>query len=136
MVFSKVKFDYIRPPPYKRKVWHFKKAKVDLIVRSIQSYDWVRSFTGLGVDQQVSLFTNVLQNIFHNFVPHETITCKAKDPPWMTKVIKSSLRRKNRLYKKYISKGMTDFDKMNLDEQSILCDSLITESKERCFKSW
>ena len=77
----------------------------------------------------------MLQNIFHNFVPHETITCKAKDPPWMTKVIKSSLRRKNRLYKKYISKGMTDFDKKNLDEQSVLCDSLITESKERYVSS-
>ena len=44
VVFSKVKFDYVRPPPYKRKVWHFNKAKVDLIGRSVKKYDWVRSF--------------------------------------------------------------------------------------------
>ena len=128
-MFGKIKFDYIRPPPYQRKVWHFKKAKVDLILRSVRAYNWERSFRGLGVDQQVEILTDTLLNIFNNFIPNEIITCKSKDPPWMTKEIKSSLRRKNRLYKKYISRGMTEQDMSILDEYSLLCESLISESK-------
>ena len=81
--------------------------------------------------QIVNLFNSVLKDIFHHSIPHEIITCKAKDPPWMTKEIKTSLRRKNRLYKKYISKGMNETDRLILDKQSLLCDSLITESKNR-----
>ena len=131
IIFGKMKFDYFRPPPFKREVWHFEKAKIDLIQRSIKNYHWERSFCGLGVDQQVEVFSNILMNIFRNFIPHETITCKAKDPPWMNKEIKLSLRRKNRLYKKYISRGMTNADKAALERQNILCETLITDSKNR-----
>ena len=131
LVFGKIKFDYFRPPPYKREVWYFEKARIDLIKRSVQSFDWHKSFTGLEVDQQVDLLTNTLLNIFRNFIPHETITCKDKDPPWMSKEIKSSLRRKNRMYKKYVSRGMTDEDRLNFEEQHSRCETLITENRKR-----
>ena len=38
-------------------------------------------------------------NIFENFIPHETITCNDKDPPWMNKQIKTLIAEKNALYK-------------------------------------
>ena len=38
-------------------------------------------------------------NIFENFIPHETITCNDKDPPWMNKQIKTLITEKNALYK-------------------------------------
>ena len=91
---------YIRPPPYKREVWHFEEAGADLIKRSIESFNWEKSFADLEIDQQVDLLTSTLLNIFHNFIPHETVNCKDKNPPWITKKIKSSLQRKNRMYKK------------------------------------
>ena len=39
-------------------------------------------------------------NIFKNFIPHETITCNDKDPPWMNKQIKTLIAEKNTLYKR------------------------------------
>ena len=39
-------------------------------------------------------------NIFENFIPHETITCNDKDPPWMNKQIKTLIAEKNALYKR------------------------------------
>ena len=55
----------------------------------------------LNINDQVELFNNTLLNIFRNFIPHETIKCSSKDPPWMSKEIISALRPKNRVYKKY-----------------------------------
>ena len=133
IIFGKIKFDYFRPPPYLREVWHFEKANADLIKRSVSSFDWERSFAGIGVDQQVDLLTSTLLNICRNFIPHETISCKEKDPPWITDEMKKSLRRKNRLYKKYISRGRTDEDKTNFDLCNTQCESLITESKNRYY---
>ena len=118
---------------HKREVWHFEQARADLIKRSIESFNWEKSFADLEVDQQVDLLTSTLLNIFRNFIPHETVNCKDKNPPWMTKRIKSSLQRKNRMYKKYISRGMKADDKVKFEEQNTLCESLITESKSRYF---
>ena len=39
-------------------------------------------------------------NIFEHFIPHETITCNDKDPPWMNKQIKTLIAEKNALYKR------------------------------------
>ena len=103
MVYAKVSLKVFSPPSYKREIWHYNRAQVNLIKRSIQHFDWEAAFEGRRVEDQVELFNNTLLNIFRNFIPHETKKCSHKDPPWMNKEIKSALRRKNRLYKKYIS---------------------------------
>ena len=43
----------------------------------------------------------MIMNIYiynKNFIPHETITCTDKDPPWMSNQIKTLIGEKNRLY--------------------------------------
>ena len=72
-------------------------------------------------------------NIFRNFIPHETIKCSPKDPPWITKEIKIALRRKNRLYRKYISGGKKQEDEINLNNITDIVSKLITDSKETYF---
>ena len=39
-------------------------------------------------------------NIFENFIPHETIACNGKDPPWMNKQVKALIAEQNALYKR------------------------------------
>ena len=101
ITYAKTNFKIILPPSYKREVWHFNRAEINLIRRSISNFNWDKALDKLGTNDQVELFTNTLLNIFRNFIPHETIKSKAKDPPWMNGEIKSALRRKNRLYKKF-----------------------------------
>ena len=103
IVYAKISLKIYFPPPYKREVWHYKLARVDLIKRSIEGFNWTRAFRNQSVNEQVEILNNTLLNIFRNFIPHETIKCKSKDPPWLSKEIKIALRKKNRLYKKYIS---------------------------------
>ena len=55
----------------------------------------------------VSLFNNInlfiyltiIKNILSNYIPHETITCDDKDPPWFNKNIKQLVQEKNNAYK-------------------------------------
>ena len=48
------------------------------------------------------------------------------EPPWMSKEIKTSMRKKNRLYKKYVSNGCNADDMKSLNNQSIYCADLIS----------
>ena len=57
-------------------------------------FDWGKSLSNLDVDKQVSAFNKPIMNIFENFIPHETITCNDKDPPWMNKQIKALVAEK------------------------------------------
>ena len=42
-----------------------------------------------GTNWQVKTFTEILLNIMSNFIPNKTVTIKPKDPPWITKLIKT-----------------------------------------------
>ena len=75
----------------------------------------------LSINDQVELLENTLLNIFRNFIPHETIECNLKDPPWMNKKIISALKNKNRLYKKYISGGKKQEDETKLQADTVSC---------------
>ena len=42
----------------------------------------------MNVNGMVHLFNRTIKKILNNFIPHETITCGDRDPPW----INSSIR--------------------------------------------
>ena len=85
IVFAKFNLTNFYHPPYKRLVWHYQQANTDLIKQAIELFDWAKSLSNLDVNKQVSVFNETIKNIFENFIPHETITCNDKDPPWMNK---------------------------------------------------
>ena len=50
----------------------------------------------------VFLFNKTIKNIFSNFIPHETVNCDDRDPPWINKNIKQLIQEKNNTYRSYI----------------------------------
>ena len=48
--------------------------------------------SNLNVDEQVTVFNRTILNIMKDFIPHETIVCNDKDPPWLGKIIKSLIQ--------------------------------------------
>ena len=50
-------------------------------------------------------FTEIILSIIAENVPNRVITVNEKDLPWITKEIKTAIRRKHRIYNKYIKKG-------------------------------
>ena len=61
------------------------------INRAISLVDWENMFLPLDASEQAKLFNETLLNIFSNFIPRKTIKCKFKEPPWMSKEIKTTL---------------------------------------------
>ena len=134
IAYAKFDLKVYLPPPYKREVWTYDKAEVELIRRAITSFDWVNSFFNLGTSEQVDLFNTTLLNIFRNFIPHKYITCRYKVPPWITNEIKTALRKKNRLYKKYIKNGRNIEDLNTLNNFSTIYTELVSSSKKTYFE--
>ena len=95
------------PPAFKRKIWHYDRAQNSSIIASINQYDWVSQLGALAYDPnlQVKLLTDVLTNIFTNFIPNEERVVKPRDPPWMTKNITHSYRKYKKEYKRFIRNG-------------------------------
>ena len=54
-----------------------------------------RSFENNSVNEKVNIFNTIIKNILSNYIPHETITCDDRDPPWINKNIKQLILEKN-----------------------------------------
>ena len=102
IVYSKFDLKIFYPPPYERTVWHYQQADTELIKRSLESFDWKNAFSNCNPNEQVSVLTKTLLNIMSNFIPNETILVDDRDPPWITRKLKSMIQEKNLFYKKYL----------------------------------
>ena len=53
------------------------------------------------MNEKVSIFNNTINNVLSNFIPHETITCDHKKPPWFNKNIINLIKNKKISYKSH-----------------------------------
>jgi len=91
IIYAKINFKIHYPPPYERRIWHYNRANIEDIRKSIEKFNWERTFLNINVEKQVEIFNDVLINIFLNFIPNEKITIYDKDPPWISEKIKQKL---------------------------------------------
>ena len=99
IIHDEVNLSVPSPPPHKRKVWEYSKAKNE-IRTSLQKVDWESKFKNLTFDQMTKEFTIVVMEIIDRFIPNKTIKFHDKDPPWMTPEVKTAIKRKHRIYNK------------------------------------
>ena len=68
----------------------------------------------------VSVFNTTIKNIMANFIPHETIICDDRDPPWINNRIKQLIYERNSLYKVYrISNDPQIFEKLTFLQKKL-----------------
>ena len=66
------------------------------------NFPWLQHFnTNNDPNWQVKTFTETFLNIMSTFFPNEIKGFVPRDPPWMTKSLKTMPNRKNRLFKNY-----------------------------------
>ena len=75
--------------------------KKKVITRSIDEFSWGRCFANISVNNKVHKSNKTIKNM-SNYIPHETIICDDRDPPWINKDIKQLILDKNHAYKSYI----------------------------------
>ena len=87
------------------------------------------------INWQVKTFTDIFLNIMSNFIPNETKRFVPRDPPWITKPIKTLLNRKNRLYKNYKKHGYKIMDKERLDTFRMECQHAVETAELNYLKN-
>ena len=92
-----------------------------------------RCFANISVNNKVHMFNKTIKNIMSNYIPHETITCDDRDPPWINKDIKQLILDKNHAYKSYIrnDKSLQFFNQFQFLQTKL--SSLIEESKNQYY---
>ena len=133
IVFAKFNLSIFYPPSYERTVWYYERANTELIRRAIDQFESVRALSNVNVDEKVYFFTKTLLNIIQNFIPHETIICDDRDPPWINKEIKKLMLEKNLGFKSYYysNKSMFLFEKFKALQYQL--NISIEESKEKYY---
>ena len=53
------------------------------------------------MNEKVSILNNTINNVLSIFIPHETITCDHKKPPWFNKNIINLIKNKNIFYRSH-----------------------------------
>ena len=81
------------------------------------------------INWQVNTFTDIFLNIMTNFIPNESKRFVPRDPPWITKPLKTMLKRKNILFKNYKRHGYKEEDKFRLDNFRIECQQAVETAK-------
>ena len=61
-------------------------------------------FNNKYVHKWVSIFNEILMNVFSNFTPNKLVTLDDRDSPWMNDFVKSKIKWKNQLYKTHNEK--------------------------------
>ena len=68
-------------------------------------------------------------------MPNKTITCDNRNPPWMTTSLKSAIKRKHRVYNKYVKLGRKPNDWEYVRTIRNQTSSKITQAKDKYFSS-
>ena len=127
ITFAKFNLKIYYPPPYEREVWDYQKTNSENIRKAINEFLWERRFANSDVDEKVYLFNKTIKNIVCNYIPHETIVCNDRDPPW----INENINDKNHAYKSYRQNENNSPTFQNFQFLQSKLNSLIEESNHK-----
>ena len=132
IIYCKVNFRIPPPPSLYRKFWHFNRANLAAIKKSMTHFPWFEQLNlNMDIDWQVKTFTEIFLNIMSNYIPNETKRFVPRDPPWITKPIKTMLNRKNRLfeYKNYSFRNANTFLKrLEYSQTIVFCNISVSHA--------
>ena len=132
ITFCKLNFKIPPPPKFCRKIYHYSRAQQDLIIRAINSFSWETELNQFkNPTQQVFLLNKTILNIMRNFIPNEQKTIRPRDPPWLSREIKSRLRKHNKIYKKFKVNGFKEEEKILVDTSKLEINEMILNAKEK-----
>ena len=117
-------------------MWDYKVDDVLPIRESLMNIDWYLEFGDLKLNVMVNKFTEIILSIIAENVPNRVITVNEKDPPWITKKVKTAIRRKHRIHKsKYMKRASKQEDWEQVRIVMNQTSHLINDAKENYFKS-
>ena len=117
IVHGRLNFHTPSPPPYKRRIWDYNKAKIDEIPKKLTETNWHSLFHHLSPEEMSLVFTDTVLDIFSRNIPNKTVTCHDKDAAWITPQVKAAIKRNSRIYAKWNKRGRKPEERAKLDQQ-------------------
>ena len=128
-VSAKMNLNLPLPPPYAHEVWDYDKANMKNIKRSIKTCNWTKLFVNLPINERQELLSNMLINIFRNYIPNKKVKSKYDEALQVTKNIKFALHKRSRLTKRYYINNQVECDYNLLLNHSKNCREMIPSAK-------
>ena len=69
-------------------------------LESISTQDWSGVLDGRNIDEKVSCFQSVLDELMNRFFPLKTTTRRKSDPPWVNEALRRLSKKRRRVYDK------------------------------------
>ena len=130
IIYGKINILVPLPPTYVREVWDYEKANIEHIKKAISNFDWNKAFENLSVDEKADFLNKTLLNIFRNYIPNKKIKSNYRQPPWMTDIMKKSLKERCKLTKLFYKNGQRKVDHDKVLEKSEECTKQLVEAKK------
>ena len=90
LIFGKINAKVPVSPTCSREVWDYKNVNAEGIQKCIFLFNWKKAFENLSINLSTFL------NMFRNYIPNKIVKCSYRDPPWLTKLIKSKLKERSK----------------------------------------
>lgn len=115
--------------------FHFQKADSVMLYHALAAIDWTYLYSMNDVNEALTYFYIILNAIFIQYVPIIKITHGNKDPIWYNKEIKTLIKAKERLRKKFKRSGLgSDYQKFS-EKRAHLKKKLKTAYRAFCTKT-
>ena len=135
MIYSKFAVKTPKIPSTRRTIWHYEKANIELIQRSMANVRWDDELKFRDPDSQVKFLNETIMNIMSNFVPSSNIMSSFDESKWVNRDIKNLIRKQKNIYKKYRENGFKESDRIILDRIRNECFQKIAGSRDKFLKS-
>ena len=113
IIYRTLNFDVLLRPLYYRDVWDYKHGNTESIQKAISTFDWSRAFLHWNANEKYKILSDILLNIFKNFIPHKIQNYDYKTPGCMNRSITIILNKRSKLSKRYYA-SPTDYNEKML----------------------
>lgn len=100
MVICVRKINYTKYKPIYKRMRNFARYDHQELVKELKSTDWHSVLHETDVNNAVTLFTNILNNVFDRHAPFVTRKVKGKPTPWLDESVKPHMDQRDKLLRK------------------------------------
>ncbi|MCG7877682.1 MAG: reverse transcriptase domain-containing protein [Candidatus Thiodiazotropha endolucinida] len=93
-------FKKYNPKSFNRKIWLYDRGNYAELCQKVSDFDW-NSIRNDDVNIYAESFTDNLLALAEQSIPCKTVTIRPRDLPWINSDIRKTMRKRNRLFRKY-----------------------------------
>ena len=101
VVFAKFDLKDFYPPPYERRVWHYKYANTVQIKNALIPFNWEQALSSSLISKKICVLNETIINVMSNYIPNKAKVFDDQNPPWMNAETENLITTKNEFFKRF-----------------------------------